>query len=65
MDSAHNQSTKAKKVIENAIAKPGYSLLPENPKIILDNNYLLYAAGAISQIDGEYAFAILKNHFEL
>lgn len=62
---AHNQSTKAKKVIENAIAKPGYSLLPENPKIILDNNYLLYAAGAISQIDGEYAFAILKNHFEL
>ncbi|MGI6486591.1 MAG: glutamate mutase L [Tepidanaerobacteraceae bacterium] len=61
----HNESTKVQGVIKNAIKRPGYSLLPENPKIHLDKNYLLYAVGAISQVDREYAFTILKNYFEM
>ncbi len=61
----HNKSTAVQRVIENAMKRPGYSLLPKNPKIIIDKNYLLYAAGAISQVDREYAFTILKNYFEI
>lgn len=60
---AHNEVNNAKKIIENAIKKPKFSLLPKNPKISFDKNYLLYAAGAISQINREYAFTLLKNYF--
>ncbi|WP_213996267.1 glutamate mutase L [Tepidanaerobacter syntrophicus] len=60
----HNELNNAHKIIKNAIKKPGFSLLPENPEILIDKNYLVYAAGAISQIDQEYAFTVLKNHFE-
>jgi len=59
----HNKLSDAQKRIENAIKKPEFSLLPENPEILIDQNYLLYAAGAISQIDREYAFTLLKNYF--
>ncbi|MDD4570124.1 MAG: glutamate mutase L, partial [Tepidanaerobacteraceae bacterium] len=61
----HNKLNDVKKTIENAIINPGFSLLPENSKILIDQNYLLYAAGAISQIDREYALALLKNYFEI
>lgn len=60
----HRDIKNSIKVIENAIKRPEFSLLPKNPNIRLDENYLLYAAGAISQVDKEYAFNILKNHFE-
>ena len=59
----HGNPKKAKGIIRKALERPGFSLLPEKPDIIIDENYLLYAAGAISQIDNEYAFNLLKNYF--
>lgn len=53
------------KIIKNAIKDKGSSLLPENPTIIIDKNYLLFTGGIISQIDEEYAFQVLKKQFKI
>lgn len=60
---SHRKVSESKKIIENALKDKGVSLLPENPKIIIDENYILYTVGIISQVDEEYAFKILKNYF--
>lgn len=59
----HQDLNNSRLLIRNAISKPDFSLLPEKPAIIIDEHYLLYAVGAISQIDREYAFGLLKNYF--
>ena len=61
----HNKPGEAQKIIGNALKNPEFSLLPENPEILIDQDYILYAAGAISQIDKEYALNLLGNYFEI
>jgi len=60
---SYNSTSKGQEILRDAIKNPGISLLPENPEIIIDENYILYAAGVISMVDEEYAFSILKNYF--
>lgn len=54
-----------KKMVENALKDKGSSLLPADPKVIIDENYILFTGGIISQIDEEYAFKVLKNQFKI
>lgn len=60
---AHMDPVLAKQIIKRALQNPGFSLLPKDAEILIDENYLLYSVGAIAQKDQEYAFEILKNNF--
>lgn len=62
---SHRETSESKKIIENALKEKGISLLPNDPKILIDENYILYTGGIISQIDEEYAFQVLKKQFKL
>ncbi len=45
----HSTPEKAYEILNKAFADPGISLLPEDPKFIIDKNYLLYAVGVLAQ----------------
>ncbi len=60
---AHRPIEESKNIIKNALKDKGISLLPNNPNIIIDEKYSLYAGGIISQIDEEYAFQVLRRQF--
>lgn len=60
---SHRESSEGKKIILNALKDKGISLLPNEPKVLIDENYLLYTGGIISQIDEDYAFQVLKKQF--
>lgn len=62
---AYRKPEESKSIIEKALKDKGISLLPNDCKILIDENYLLYTGGIISQIDEEYAFEVLKKQFEL
>ncbi|SCG81999.1 glutamate mutase, MutL [Proteiniborus sp. DW1] len=62
---SHRDVSEGKEIIRNALKDKGISLLPNDPKIIIDENYILYTGGLISQIDEDYAFKVLKNSFKL
>lgn len=55
----------AKAIVTAAIASPGISLLPQNPRIIIDRNYLTYAIGVLSQYHATDALRFAKQHFDL
>lgn len=62
---ANRDLQETKSIVINAIKDKGPSLLPNNPDIIIDENYLLFTEGIISQIDEEYAFQALKIQFKI
>ncbi len=62
---AYRTPQESKNIIKNALKDKGISLLPNDPKILIDENYLLYTGGIISQIDSEYAFEVLSKQFKL
>ncbi|QNO15897.1 glutamate mutase L [Alkalicella caledoniensis] len=61
---AHRSKEEGERIIRNALKERGVSLLPKDPKILIDANYLLYTGGIISQVDEEYAFDVLINQFK-
>ena len=60
---AHRTPEESKSIIKNALKDKGISLLPNDPQILIDENYLLYTGGIISQVDEEYAFQVLRKQF--
>lgn len=54
-----------KKMVENALKDKGASLLPDSANVIIDENYILFTGGIISQVDEEYAFKVLKKQFKI
>jgi uncharacterized protein (TIGR01319 family) len=60
----HRPASLGQEVIKNALRDRGVSLLPENPEVLIDKDYILFAAGIISQTDEEYAYHILKKYFK-
>lgn len=60
---AHNKIEKSKQIIQRALKDAGAFLLPQNPQIIIDQSYLLFAAGCINEVDADYAMEIMKRQF--
>lgn len=60
---SHRNPSESKDIIKNALKDKGISLLPNNPKILIDEDYILYTGGIISEIDEDYAFQVLKKQF--
>lgn len=60
----HRPASLGQEVIKNALRDRGISLLPENPEVLIDKDYILFAAGIISQTDEEYAYHVLKRYFK-
>lgn len=46
----HSKAERATRVLNKALENTGFSLLPQDPEIIIDKNYLMYAVGAIGEI---------------
>lgn len=61
---AHRTVEEGKQIILNALRERGVSLLPKEPEVLIDTNYLLYTGGIIAQMDEEYAFDVLINQFK-
>ncbi|MCR1899435.1 glutamate mutase L [Irregularibacter muris] len=61
---SHREPEESKSILKNALKDKGISLLPNKPEILIDENYLLYTGGIISQIDEDYAMQVLKNQFK-
>lgn len=59
---AHAAPEKADEILHKAFAEPGISLLPENPKFIIDKNYLLYAVGVLAQECPDDALHLALNN---
>jgi uncharacterized protein (TIGR01319 family) len=49
-------------ILGRAFADPGISLLPQSPAFAFDEDYLLYAMGALSAHYPEAVFSFMKNH---
>jgi uncharacterized protein (TIGR01319 family) len=60
---SHNDEEKSKAIIREALKDRNMSLLPKNPKIIIDKDYLLFAAGNIMEEDKDYAMEVLRKKF--
>ena len=60
---SHNDEEKSKAIIKEALKDTNMSLLPKNPKVIIDRDYLLFAAGNIMEQDEDYAMEVLKRKF--
>lgn len=59
----HSSRERAERIIKKALDKPGVSLLPRAPEIVIDNNYLLYALGVLGQIYPEETLKFGKEYF--
>ncbi|MGB9660521.1 MAG: glutamate mutase L [Moorellaceae bacterium] len=55
----------ARGILEEALARPGISLLPRQPRILIDRSYLLYAIGVLSQLYPYQALRFAKDYFDL
>ncbi|MDP4159294.1 MAG: glutamate mutase L [Bacillota bacterium] len=60
---AHSSEEQSREIVKKALANPGISLLPHDPEIIIDRNYLLYTVGAIAQDHANDALALALNFF--
>jgi uncharacterized protein (TIGR01319 family) len=58
---AHSKTEKSEYIISEALRETGAYLLPKNPQIIIDQSYLLFAAGCINEVDADYAMEIMKK----
>lgn len=62
---AHSPEVDAKAIVEEALAKPGISLLPRQARVIVDKQYLSYAIGVLAQYHPTAALRFGKKHFGL
>ncbi len=62
---AHLSETEARDIVSMALERPGISLLPNQPKIIIDRNYALYAVGLLSQLRSTAALKFANKYFGL
>jgi hypothetical protein len=53
-------------VLSAAIANPAEpsSLQPTSPELLIDSEYLLYAAGLLASVEPEAAFALAANSLQ-
>jgi len=61
----HLSEEEAQAIIAEALERPGYSLLPIKPKVVIDRNYLFYAIGLLAQYRPTAALRFAKAHFGL
>lgn len=59
----HSPWERAERIIHKALGKPGVSLLPKSPHIMMDRDYLLYALGVLGQVYPEEALRFGKEYF--
>lgn len=45
----HSSEADRQFILQQAFKKPGISLLPQEPRFIMDKDYLMFAVGALSQ----------------
>ncbi|SMB93418.1 conserved hypothetical protein [Thermanaeromonas toyohensis ToBE] len=50
-------------IVQKALARPGISLLPLQPRILIDRYYLLYAIGVLSELYPYQALRLAKTYF--
>lgn len=62
---AHLSEIEARSIVLEALKQPGISLLPVQPRILIDKDYLLYSIGIMSQYRPEAALKFAKKHFAL
>ena len=59
----HSSMETGRMMLKKAMAHPGVSLLPGNPEIIIDHDYLMYAIGVLGQSYPEETFQLAKKYF--
>ncbi|MDR3139915.1 MAG: glutamate mutase L [Treponema sp.] len=58
----HTDPPQRRKILDKAFADPGISLLPRSPGFAFDEQYVLFAMGALSAHYPEAVFSYLKKH---
>ncbi|MDR1194331.1 MAG: glutamate mutase L [Peptococcaceae bacterium] len=58
----HTKTAEKQEIMTRALADPGISLLPVNPRFHFDDHYLLYALGVLSRHFPDSALSFLKNY---
>ncbi len=61
----HLSAEDAKTIVTKSLARPEFSLLPVNPKVVIDQNYLVYSIGLLAQYRPAAALRFAKQHFGL
>jgi uncharacterized protein (TIGR01319 family) len=61
----HMSEEDRRAILSRSFANPGISLLPAAPDFHFDDRYLLYAVGALSQIDPDVTLTFAKEYFHL
>ncbi|MEL7566676.1 MAG: glutamate mutase L [Dehalobacterium sp.] len=59
----HSSLERAERIVRKALRNPGVSLLPKSFKIMIDQEYLLYALGVLGQIYPEETLNLGKEYF--
>lgn len=61
----HLPEAEAAAIVAEALKRPGISLLPVVPRVVIDRQYLLYSLGALQQYRATDALRFAKRHFQL
>lgn len=61
----HSSPSDRQFILEQAFKNPGISLLPTHPQFIIDEQYLMFAVGALSQQYPDAALEFAKEKFEV
>jgi uncharacterized protein (TIGR01319 family) len=61
----HSAPSDRQFILEQALKNPGISLLPVEPRFIVDKDYLMFAVGALSQQCPDSALQFAKQQFGL
>lgn len=61
----HLPEEEAAAIVAEALKRPGISLLPVSPRVIIDRQYLLYSIGVLQQYRATEALRFAKRHFGL
>ncbi len=61
----HSSIDRAFRIVSKATENKGLSLLPDNPEIIIDKEYLTYAIGAIGEVYADQILEFAKEYFML
>lgn len=59
----HSEPERAERIIRKALEKPGFSLIPTAPEIVIDKNYLMYATGILAGVYPDEALSLAKTIF--
>lgn len=61
----HSSPADRQFILEQAFKNPGISLLPTKPRFVVDEQYLMFAVGALSQQCPDAALIFAKEKFEV